>query len=157
MYANCTHSCSFLLQRGFSEFYRSSIDCRALVAVSISDSVQICQAPSRSRLFIPNITMVALSNHSWSILRQFAVLCICYAQSMDRDNPWIVPRKPRIRASRINPRIGCAIRGLHPTKCAKLGLAANPRIAQPIPRSAWYRQISRGLTRESRHWSLLRR
>ena len=45
--ANCAHSCSILLYRGFSEFYRSStvsLDCRTLVAVSIS--VQIRQAPS---------------------------------------------------------------------------------------------------------------
>ena len=40
------HSCSILLYRGFSEFYRSSIvslDCWTLVTVSIS--VQIRQVP----------------------------------------------------------------------------------------------------------------
>ena len=33
-----------------------------------------------------------------------------------------------LRATINNPRIGCVIRGLHPTKCAKLGLAAYPWI-----------------------------
>ena len=42
--ANCAHSCSILLYRGFCEFYRSSTVCRTLVAASIS--VQIRQAPS---------------------------------------------------------------------------------------------------------------
>ena len=45
--ANCARSCLILLYQGFSEFYRSStvsLDCRTLVAVSIS--VQIRQAPS---------------------------------------------------------------------------------------------------------------
>ena len=54
--ANCADSCSILLYRGFSEFYRSStvsLDHRTLVAVSIS--VQIRQVPSRLRLFIPSI------------------------------------------------------------------------------------------------------
>ena len=57
--ANCAHSCSILLYRGFSEFYRLStvsLDCRTLVAVYIS--VQIRQAPSRLRLFIPSIRSV---------------------------------------------------------------------------------------------------
>ena len=42
-----SHLCSILLYRGFSEFYQSStvsLDCRTLVAVSIS--VQIRQGPS---------------------------------------------------------------------------------------------------------------
>ena len=34
--ANCAHSCSILLYRGFSEFYQSSTVCRTFVAVSIS-------------------------------------------------------------------------------------------------------------------------
>ena len=43
------HSCSIPLYRGFSEFCRSStvsLDCRTLVAIIVSISVKIRQAPS---------------------------------------------------------------------------------------------------------------
>ena len=33
-----------------------------------------------------------------NLVHFFEGYCICYAQSMDRDNPWIVPHKPWIRA-----------------------------------------------------------
>ena len=55
---------SFVLDRGFSEFYRSStvsVYCRTLVAVSTS--VQICQAPST---FHPEHQVCMLvARHSW--------------------------------------------------------------------------------------------
>ena len=38
--------------------------------------------------------------------------CICCAQTMDRDNPWIALPKVWIRALRNNPWIVCSIHGL---------------------------------------------
>ena len=37
--------------------------------------------------------------------------CICCAQTMDRDNPWIALPKVWIRALRKNPWIVCSIHG----------------------------------------------
>ena len=46
---------------------------------------------------------------------------VCYVQSIAWDNSQIVLHKPTCRtwALHNNPRIGCAILGLHRTKCAK--------------------------------------
>ena len=58
-----------------------------------------------------------------------------YAQGTDRDNPWIVVRKPWIWPLDTNPRIGCTILRLHHMDnfkkargCPILGLHAKRRI-----------------------------
>ena len=49
--------------------------------------------------------------------------CICWAQSMDLRNPWIVQRKALIHALYDDSWIVCSIHGLHSAKGAKLGFA----------------------------------
>ena len=44
----------------------------------------------------------------WSTCCQEYIIYLCYAQTVDRDNPWIALRKLRIHALRNNPWIVCA-------------------------------------------------